>query len=206
MLLKEKVELVSNEKQLASIMNKIFINITKILKLKEDLGSPPVALNDILEKLIFHPSIDKITKTYEIGKEFSFQKVTEEHLRQVILSIDGDKATPVGDIPADMLKVTLDIHLSLITKIINLSFEDGCFPDDFAEVSPIFKKNDDLDKENYRPASVLFNVSKVFERIIYSQIDAFMQDKLLNLLTGLEKTIAHNIVLCTCLKIGKYAG
>ena len=95
----------------------------------------------------------------------------------------------MGDIPADMLKVTLDIHLSLITKIINLSFENGCFPDDLklAEVSPIFKKNDDLDKENYRPVSVLFNVSKVFERIIYSQIDAFMQDKLSNLLTGFRK-------------------
>ena len=189
MLLKEKGELVSDEKQLASIMNKFFINITKSLKLKEDLGSPPVTLNDILEKFIFHPSIDKITKTYESDKKFSFQQVTEEHIRQVILSIDGSKAAPVVDIPADMLKVTLDIHLSLITKIINLSFESGCFPDDLklAEVSPIFKKNDDLDKENYRPVSVLFNVSKVFERIIYSQIDAFMQDKLSNLLTGFRK-------------------
>ena len=189
MLLKEKGELVSDEKQLASIMNKFFINISKSLTLKEDLGSPLVTLNDILEKFIFHPSIDKITKTYESDKKFSFQQVTEEHVRQVILSIDGSKATLVGDIPADMLKVTLDIHLSLITKIINLSFENGCFPDDLklAEVSPIFKKNDDLDKENYRPVSVLFNVSKVFERIIYSQIDAFMQDKLSNLLTGFRK-------------------
>ena len=69
----------------------------------------------------------------------------------------------MGDIPVDMLKVTLYIHLSLITKIINLSFENGCFPDDLklAEVGPIFKKNDDLDKENYRPARVLFNVTKV---------------------------------------------
>ena len=73
--------------------------------------------------------------------------------------------------------------------MINLLFENGCFPDDLklAEVSPIFKKNDDLDKENYRPVSVLFNVSKVFERIIYSQIDAFMQDKLSNLLTGFRE-------------------
>ena len=145
MLLKEKGELVSDEKQLASIMNKFFINITKSLKLKEDLGSPPVTLNNILEKFIFHSSIDKITKS---DKKFSFQQVTEGHVRQVILSIDGSKATVVGDIPADMLKVALDIHISLITKIINLLFENGCFPDNFklAEVRPIFKKNDDLDK------------------------------------------------------------
>ena len=111
-------------------MDMFFINITKSLKLKEDLGSPPVTLNDILEKFIFHPSIDKITKTCESDKKFSFQQVTEEHVRQVILSIDGSKATAVGDIPADMLKVTLETHLSLITKIVNLSFENGCFPDD----------------------------------------------------------------------------
>ena len=69
---------------------------------------------------------------------------------------------------ADMLKVTLDIHLSLITKIINLSFENGCFPDNLKLFSPIFKKNDDLGKENSIPVSVFFNVSKIFERIIYS--------------------------------------
>ena len=47
------------------------------------------------------------------------------------INIDGSKATHAEDIPAELLKVTLDIHLSLITKIINLSFENGCFPDDF---------------------------------------------------------------------------
>ena len=111
----------------------------------------------------------------------------------------------MGHIPAHILKVTPDIHLSLITKISNLSFENGRFPDDlkFVEVRPTFKKNYDLDKENYRPASVLFNVLKVFERIICSQIDGLMQDKLSNILTGFRKTIVHSIVLFTCLKIGK---
>ena len=68
-------------------------------------------------------------------------------------------------------------------------FENGCCPDELklAEVSPIFKKNDDLDKENHRPVSALSNVSKFFEKIIHSQIDVFMQDKLSNLLTGFRK-------------------
>ena len=115
MLLKEKGELVSDEKQLASIMNRFFIIITKNVKLKEDQGSPPVTLNDILKKFIFHLSNDKVRKACDSNKKFSFHGVTEEHVQQVILSIDGSKATPVGDIPADMFKVTLDIHLSLIT-------------------------------------------------------------------------------------------
>ena len=36
----------------------------------------------------------------------------------------------MGDIREDMPKITLDIHLSLIIKIIHLTFENGCFPDD----------------------------------------------------------------------------
>ena len=185
MLLKEKGDLVS-------IINKFFINNTKNLNLKEDPCSPSVTLEDILQKIIFYQSIDKIRETYECNKKSSFQQVTEKHGRQVILSINDSKATPVGDTSADMLKVTL--NLSLIMNIINLSFENGCFSDDLklAEVSSIFKKNNDLGKENNRSVSVLFNVSKVFERIIY--INAFMQDKLSNLLTGFRKN--HSIPHC----------
>ena len=63
-------------------------------------------------------------------------------MRQFILSISSSKAILVGVIPADMLKDLLDKHHSLITKIINLSFDNGCIPDDLrlAEVSLIFKK------------------------------------------------------------------
>ena len=56
-----------------------------------------------------------------------------------------------------------------------------------AEVTPIFKKNDYLDKENYRPVSVLPHVLKAFERIMYIQIENFMEGKLSKLLTGFRK-------------------
>ena len=128
-------------------------------------------------------------------KEFSFQSVPEDLLHEIILSLDGSKATPVGDIPVDILKYTVDIHLPFITKIMNVSFENGHFPDELklAEVSPIFKKNNDLDKENYRSASILSHVLKVFERIMYMQIDTFIGEKLSKLLTGFRKIIAPSI-------------
>ena len=73
-----------------------------------------------------------------------------------------------------------------------MSIDNNCYPDDLelAEVSPVFKKKNDLDKENYRPVSVLSHVTKVFERIMYQQIEDFMKDKLSNLLTGFRKS--HN--------------
>ena len=55
MLLEEKGELISDEKELASITNKFIINITKSLNLKEDQGSPSVTLEEILKKNYFSP-------------------------------------------------------------------------------------------------------------------------------------------------------
>ena len=47
----------------------------------------------------------------------------------------------------------------------NRSFRGGAFPEvlEFTEVSPIVKRNDSLNKENYRPVSVLSLISKVPE-------------------------------------------
>ena len=61
----------------------------------------------------------------------------EDLVREIILNVDGSKATPVGDISADMAKSTVDIHLPFITKMINVSFEYGYFSDELqlAEVT-----------------------------------------------------------------------
>ena len=99
------------------------------------------------------------------------------------MNLDGSKTTPVGDIPTDMLKRTIDTCLPII------SIDNDCYPDDlkFAEVCRIFLKKDDLDKEIFRPVNVLSHVSKVSERIKHQQIEDLMKDKLLNLSTGFRK-------------------
>ena len=91
-----------------------------------------------------------------------------------------------------MLKSATDLHVFVLTKMINSSIRNGCFPGELkaAEVTPIFKKNDDLNKENYRPVSVFSHVSKIIERVMYIQIENFMEDKLSNCLQVLGKTIA----------------
>ena len=109
----------------------------------------------------------------------------------------------MGDFPADVLKSMVDVHLPFITKIKNVSFENRCFPDELklTEVSPIFKKNDDLDKENYRPVSILSHASKVFERIMYMQIDTFMRGKISKLLTGFRKNHSTQHCLMSMLEM-----
>ena len=123
------------------------------------------------------------------------------------MNLDGSKATPVGDIPIDMLKQTIDIHLPVMTQTINNSIDNNCYLDDLklAEVSPVFKKKDDLDKENYRPVIILSHVSKFFERIMYEQIEDFMEDKLSNLLTGFRKNHSSQHCLMCMLEKRKKA-
>ena len=85
----------------------------------------------------------KVQKAYNTPDNyFSFHAASEDKVRREILRLDGTKSTPVGYIPAGMLKSTIDLHASILTKIINLSLRNGCFPDDLkaAEVTPILKK------------------------------------------------------------------
>ena len=59
------------------------------------------------------------------------------------------KPPQLARIPAGMLKSTIDVHVSLLTKIINSSIRNGCFPCELKaeEVTAIFKKNDDSTKK-----------------------------------------------------------
>ena len=59
-----------------------------------------------------------------------------------------------------------------------------------AEVMPVNKKDDMNDKQNYHPVNTLSNLSKVFEKLIYSQINTYMSDKFSKYLTAFRKN--HN--------------
>ena len=111
LLLKKKGNLVSDEKELATIMNNFFINITKDVELKKDSKSKLNNLEDILEAFESHPSIEKIKKAINTTQKFSFCNRKDDEVRKSIMNLEGSKATPVGDIPSDTLKQTIDIYL-----------------------------------------------------------------------------------------------
>ena len=103
------------------------------------------------------------------------------------------KANLTGNIPARILKGCVDSYISVLTKILNASLERGCFPNQLklAEVTPVFQKEDERNKENYRPVSVLSHPSKIFERIVFNQMNLFFESRFSPLLAGFRKN--HSI-------------
>ena len=91
-----------------------------------------------------------------------------------------------------MLKSTTDVNFSLLTKIINPSIRNGCFPDELKapEVTPIFKKNDGLDKENYKPAICQMSLKES----CLSELEISWKISYQNCLQISGKTIAPNII------------
>ena len=91
--------------------------------------------------------------------------------------MDAKETNLTGDILAGILRGCVDSYISVLTKILNTSLERGCFPNQLklAEVTSLFKKEDELNEENYLPVRVLSHPSKIFERIVFKQMNRFFR-------------------------------
>jgi len=66
-----------------------------------------------------------------------------------------------------------------LAKLANLSLLSGKHPDmlKIAKIIPIFKKGSKLKTSNYRPISLLPNINKIMEKIVYSRVFDFFNKK-----------------------------
>ena len=56
-----------------------------------------------------------------------------------------------------------------------------------ADVTPAYKRKSKTSKDNYRPVSILSNISKVYERCIYDQIENYFDQVLSKFQCGFRK-------------------
>ena len=87
------------------------------------------------------------------------------------------------------MKNPINIFSEKLTNILNECLVNGKFPDTLkkSDVTPIFKKGNDNEQEKYRPVSTLSTFSKVFEKLLFEQINDHMQSKFSKHLTGFRK-------------------
>ena len=95
----------------------------------------------------------------------------------VIKSLKNGKSSGPNSIPVKLLKLLDDSISSDLSILINESFAIGIFPDKLkiAKVIPIFKKGVRTKTSNYRPISLLSTFSKIFEKLMQTRLQKFLE-------------------------------
>ena len=149
---------VTDHKKIADEFNNFFSNIGSTLSASIKLDDSTIAFTDYLGNPTEH--------------RFSFSKITENETLTIINNLKSKNSSVNDDISNRLLKsIKCEISKPL-TIIINQSLETGIFPNALkvAKVKPLFKKGDNCCLNNYRPISLLPTISKIFERVMYTQL------------------------------------
>ena len=99
---------------------------------------------------------------------------------KIVNTLVTAKASQQSDIPTKILKQNSDYFAEYFYENINQFISKSIFPSDLklADVTPVYKKKSKNSKDNYRPVSILSNISKIYERCIYDQIQLFFDSLL----------------------------
>ena len=130
----------------------------------------------ILDKYKNHPSI-KLIKAKNNSQVFKFSQTDIEEVKKSFPSLDPKKAAQKDDIKTNLLKKNIDFFAKYTCDDINDSIRSSKFPNELkqADIVPAYKKKSKLSKENYRPISILPNVSKIYKRCLYDQIATYFE-------------------------------
>ena len=110
------------------------------------------------------------------GLTFFLSPTKPDEISKIIDRLDSRKSTGPNGIPVFILKAFKDFFSHWLSKLINLCFETGEFPDllKTAKVIPLHKKESVLNFLNYRPISLLSVFSKIYEKAIYTRIYSYL--------------------------------
>ena len=145
-------------------------------------------LVNAIRKYENHPSIIKIKSSVQTTQLFDFNFAGSDDISKIINSMDSTKKTS-GAIPIKKVKLANKKNCKDLANCINECIKQNKFPNELkiADITPIFEKEDPLDKTNYRPISILPTVSKIFERILFNQLQRFSNKFISPLLCGFRK-------------------
>jgi hypothetical protein len=91
---------------------------------------------------------------------------TDCEIIDIVHNLKANKSAGHDELSPRVIKSVISSIAQPLSDIFNLSLSTGVFPDKLkiAKVSPIFKADDKLSVNNYRPISVLPVFSKILEK------------------------------------------
>ena len=193
----EDGKIINDHEHVGSILNEYYVNITK------DIGQPDkinngTSLDEMIALHINKSCISRIISNVAENNHFTFQYVCTEDIFSKLMNIDCKKSSGYDGIQPRFIKIGARQLCGPVTQLFNKSIQSSIFPDSlkYAEVTPVFKKDDMLNKKNYRPVSILPCMSKIFEGVLVEQLITYFNDIFSSFLSGFRKQHScHNVLL-----------
>ena len=106
------------------------------------------------------------------------QPTDKEEIANIISSFNSNKASGPNSIPYRILFLLKNGISKHLADLFNLSFMTGVFPSILktAKVIPVFKKDSKLDYSNYLPISLLSNIEKILQKLMYRRLYTFLNN------------------------------
>ena len=107
---------------------------------------------------------------------FSPGPATLPELSAALKRMSSSRACGPDDLTVQMLRSTFSVVGPHLLKIVNHCIAECDLPDDWkaATVTALYKKGDSSDPNNYRPISVIPVVAKLCERVVCTQLMAYL--------------------------------
>ena len=149
--------------------NTFFCNIASDICFADKI----VSAHDAIPRHRNHPSILQINEHFE-GQinQFRFKYVNKSEVDKKLTSLEPRKATGYDGITGKLLRIAHSGLSGPLTMLINTCISQKHFPEvaKCDKVSPLYKIEDVLRMNNYRPVSVLTSLSKTFESLLHDQL------------------------------------
>ncbi|MBY0580760.1 MAG: hypothetical protein K2P53_03665 [Rickettsiales bacterium] len=140
--------------------NTFFTNVAQ--KLKSNIHSSYINYTKYLKYPNLHSLLLSPTNSLEVSS--------------LISKLKPRKSIGPNSIPTNILIDFNSEFSNILSKLFNKSFINGTFPNllKLSCVIPIFKNGSKLLCTNYRPISLLSNISKLLEKLMYSRVYSFL--------------------------------
>ena len=148
--------MITEKKQIANTFSQFFCNIPKQI----EKGIIPT--QKTYDEFLTNP----------IEQSFKFKLTSDEEIITYIKTLKNNKSNGPFSISNKLFKIFKKPLSTPLSLLINVTFTKGKLPDilKIGKIFPIYKKNCKIDVNNYRPISLLSNISKIIEKIVHDRL------------------------------------
>lgn len=179
-------------------------NYIEQIKIDEHLITDPQeiaqAFNDFYIDQVNQQCTKKTNQINPVGITFNpnslfLNPTTPYEVYLIIKNLKNTNSTGHDKICTKVLKYVAEVISPVLSYLINLSIEKGIFPEKLkiSIIKPVFKKSDRKNMNFYRPVALIPILSKVFEKVIYRNLNQYFEKK--NLFTEEQKGFRQNMTI-----------